>query len=148
MIINDSLNFIAGELNQHFKSSFNLSEDKVIVSNVVNHDGSIPIVFEDKVGITFINIESLETNGSKDLHLNILISSNFNDYQESLKFLSQVILFFKKSFEFTKVDYPGIGNNTTKISLELYKTDFEILKHFGLKAIPSINYKVQLLTTE
>lgn len=146
-MINESLKLIAEELNKHLKELFNVEEDKVVVSNIVNPDGSIPIIYNNKIGMTFISIEPLEKDSSK-INFSIFLSSNFDVYEESLKFLSAAILFFKKNFIFDKAQYPTLGNNISKISLELYKTDFETLSYLGLKSIPSVNYKVEVIYEE
>src|SRR3954463_15830650 len=101
------LNVIGDKLNSYLKNRFSLGEDKVLLSNIVNQDGSLAISESDKVIITLVNIHE-ETISSRlsnqdhlprpiNINLYVLFSSYFIDknYPESLKFLSAVVSFFQ-----------------------------------------------------
>lgn len=56
-MLNQLLHTIQNVLNTHFNTTMNLKEDKVIYSNLINLDGSIPPIIENKVILTYLNLE-------------------------------------------------------------------------------------------
>src|ERR1700739_2960181 len=115
-MIDTSLNFIAASLNKYFKNLYSLNEEMVVVSNLINADGSVPPITENKVVLTFINIDPNENDPSNSLGFYMLVSFNFN-YLEGLKFLSEVVSFFKGNSTCNKT--AKMGDSINKITLEL-----------------------------
>jgi hypothetical protein len=129
-----------------------------------------------KVILTLINLEEETTmknipnykvsNGKTEyknppIHLNLflLISSNCDTYDKSLRSISKVIQFFqgKKTFTSTNTVY----NRTNvafdildyfKFIIELYTPSFEELNYvwgtLGGRQLPSVIYKIQLIQIE
>jgi hypothetical protein len=166
-MIDKSLTFICSELNAYFEASFQLREEKVIVSNLINHDGSVPIAISDKLVISLINIEqensiaNLGFTGAKgksytagnpplNINLYVLFAAHFHNYNESLKFISATIEFFQSNYFFLKADYPNMDGNTDKIVFELLKTDYQSINYIwgslGANYMPSMVYKMRILT--
>jgi len=48
---------IASELNQHIRRTYSLSEDMVVVSNLLEQDGSVSVHVNNKLVIFLVNIE-------------------------------------------------------------------------------------------
>jgi len=154
-MINESLNIIAAQLNEHLKNTFKTSEDKVIVSNLVNSDGTIPSTNENKIVVTLVNIkqEALFTNiginknssGSSSLNTNlyIMFAANFLSYSESLKFIYATSVFLQENNSF-----PVTEIKAKKIQLEVVQIDYNGLNnlwsYLGTKYLPSLNYKLSL----
>lgn len=166
-MIHSSLNFIAKELNAYYKDTFKINDDRAIVSNLVNHDGTVPITINDKMVISLVNIEqetavanlpfSKKTdsgysvkNPPVSINLYVLFAGNFNNYEESLKFVSATISFFQNNIVFMGADYPEMGPNVYKLVFELFKTDYQSMSYLwstvGAKYMPSMSYKVRMLT--
>jgi len=154
-MIHEFVPLIASELSDFLDGRFDTSEDPVILSNIVQQDGSVAIKGENKVIVTLVNIERDGTNqghgggfsrGDLPVHINlyVLFSAYFNDYIEALKFTSGVIGFFQANPTFT---YMG---NTVKV--ELHNVDFRELGNLwtavGAKCLPSALYKIRTLNMD
>ena len=133
------LNVIGDKLNSYLKNRFSLGEDKVLLSNIVNQDGSLAISESDKVIITLVNIheETVSSRLSNQDHLrpiNInlyLFSSYFIDknYPESLKFLSAVVSFFQSNCVFNHNNTPDLIDNVEKLTFEIVNQDLQNQSH-------------------
>lgn len=169
-MVQKALHFTAKSLDQFLKRQFDLDESNVQLNNVVEADGSLHPKNENKVVISLINIEK-ETvraycvrneqlsngkyaNGAPAVGYNlyILMTPYFDDYNESLKFLNAIILFFQT--------YPSFDANSSSIFPEgLFKLDFNIENlsyhemhnlwtSIGAKYRPSVLYKSWLVSVE
>lgn len=154
-MIHEFVPIIASELSDFLDSRFDTSEDPVALSNIVDQDGSVAIKGENKVIVTLVNIERDGSNqmqgggyhrGDLPVHVNlyVLFSAYFNDYIESLKFISGVIGFFQANPTFT---YMG---NTVKV--EMHNIDFRELGNLwtavGAKCLPSVLYRIRTLNMD
>lgn len=157
------LSTIGDKLNFYLKNRFALGEDKVILSNIVNQDGSLAITESDKVVVTLVNIQE-ETLTSRmnnmegmrpiNLNLYIMFSAYFIDknYPEALKFLSAVISFFQANCVFNHSNTPDLDPNVEKLTFEIVNQDLQNQSHLwgtlGGKYLPSILYKVRMVTIQ
>src|SRR5690606_3720735 len=105
-MIYEALSCLADEINEHFRLRLKVSEDKVVLSAIVNQDGTIAVQGENKILLTLINIEK-ETVGKNNslsvgspvnspvltVNLYIIFSAYFSsgNYPESLRFISFII---------------------------------------------------------
>ena len=117
-MIDVALTLIRDLLNQHFKNRFSISENKAILSNLVEGDGSFPREVEDKIVFFLLKIDeesSLKNRGSHSsemssaqypvkapplfLNLYVIFCANFRNqnYIEGLNYLSSVISFFQQN---------------------------------------------------
>ena len=114
-MIHQVLPFLAKEINTFFKLKYDLNEDKVVLSNIVNPDGSLAIEEQNKVLLSLVNVEEETTvrqgkayirskSGSFSavappvkVNLLLLFSAYFENknYVEAMKFLSGIIAFFQ-----------------------------------------------------
>ena len=141
-----------------------------MLNNLIEGNGSIPDINQNKIVISLINIEK-ETakpfynrnqqlgngnfatiNPAERYNLDVLISSNFDSYTETLKFLNAVILFFQ-------INNTLDANTSANIPLGLEKLEFDIEKityhqmqslwtAMGAKYQPSVIYKMRLITIQ
>lgn len=168
-MIDKALNFIADFLDKELKTKFNLDQDSVIVSSLVNPDGSVSKNIENKIVVSVINIEhetfiKTSTNYKTDvntiyskatppvnLNLYLLISANYNslNYLEALKMLSAVIASFQANPFFTKNEHPNMMEPLEKLTLEVYNVPITELSHIwssiGAKLVPSMVYKLRMI---
>jgi hypothetical protein len=166
-MINGSLEFICGKMNDYFKSVFDVTEEKATVSNLINSDGSVPTSITDKLVICLANIEQETSianlgftgksgenfqvrNQPLNINLYVIFAANFNDYNESLKFVSATVAYFQSNYVFLKKDYPQLKDVSDKLVFELLKTDYQnvynIWSALGAKYLPSAIYKMRMLT--
>ncbi|BDD07357.1 DUF4255 domain-containing protein [Aureibacter tunicatorum] len=163
-MIHNVLSVVANELNNYLNLNFQFDEKKVLVSNLVNQDGTLAFEGSNKVVLTLLNIEeegSLKSNmgimkpgAKKELHVNmeVIFTSFFTgkNYIESLKIVSQVILFFNQKKVFTPNNTPDLYEKSNKLIFELQSYSLQELSHIwgmlGAKYMPSVIYKVSMLT--
>ncbi|TDO25669.1 DUF4255 domain-containing protein [Sediminibacterium goheungense] len=167
-MIYESLNCVAEELNEYFRSKLRISEDKVVLSGIVNQDGTIAIQGENKVLITLINTEkepSVKSNASAggartfantssamSVNLYVLFSSYFTgaNYPEALRFLSFVIAFLQEKNVFSLANTPRLDPSIEKLTFEMESLSSEKLNNvwatLGAKYMPSVVYKIRMLT--
>lgn len=167
-MIFEALSCIIDEINQHFRNKLKISEEKVILSGIVNQDGSIAVQGENKLLATLINIENdtigrsngesntprMLANVSSGININlyILFSAYFtgSNYPESLKFLSFIIAFFQNKSVFDRSNTPNMDNGIEKLIFKMENVGIERLNNLwatlGAKYMPSVMYKMRMLT--
>ena len=139
--------------------------DKSIGVSLVNIEEER--IFKDQ-SVHFINQDGVVEKRNPEIKLNlyVLMSANYlnqdqsdgatdDDYIEGLKQLSNVISFFQARNVFTPDSYPllaSIDPKIQKLVVELYSYTFEQMYNFwsvvGTKYLPSVLYKVRLLTIQ
>ncbi|MCC5946176.1 MAG: DUF4255 domain-containing protein [Bernardetiaceae bacterium] len=152
---------IADELNSFFKSRFGQTEDLVLISNIVNQDGSTAIPEENKVVLTLTNLEretltsvNRTTGGNRSININIyvLMTAYFTgtNYPEALKFVSAIISHFQANAVLTHQNTPDLDPDIHKLVFEIVNLDMQALSHvwgmLGSKYMPSVLYKVRMVT--
>lgn len=169
-MINIALSNIRDLLNEHFKNEFSITENKVVLSNIVKADGSVTQNVDGKIVFFLISLDeeaalknSLNrTSGienssfaykSPSLHLNmqLLFCANFDStiYIEGLSYLSSLIRFFQINKKI-EIDLSTNSNHKkNRLSFELCKLDYAQISHLwsavGSKLMPSVLYKVGML---
>ncbi len=169
-MIHIALTYIRDILNENFRNEFSISENKVVLSNIVKADGSSAQNVDGKIVFFLISLEeetALKNNLNRSsgrendsfshkmpvLHLNmqLLFCANFdsNVYVEGLSYLSSLIRFFQINKKLSLDQSNNSGNKINKLSFELCKLDYAQLSHIwsaiGTKLMPSVLYKVGLL---
>ncbi len=162
-----ALTVLAELLNAYLSNRFGATEDRVVLSNIVDQEGKVAIQETDKIILTLINMEEeavissggrLGTAGGGfmnrpvNMNLFILFSAYFSrgNYEESLKFLSATISFFQANRFFDHQNTPDLDDNIEKMTCEIVNTDLQSLSHLwgvlGGKHMPSIMYKVRMVS--
>lgn len=169
-MIYKSLQFTSNILGQFLKNRFRLDEDKIVLNYLVDPDGSIPKMNQNKVVLSLINIEKetnqpfyirnqkLETgnyssfNQVERYNLDLLLSSNFDDYDESLKFLDAIVYFFQINNYLDASSSSSIPEGLTKLEFEYEKISYHQMHSLwtamGAKYQPSIIYKMKLIKVQ
>ncbi|MCB0402369.1 MAG: DUF4255 domain-containing protein [Flavobacteriales bacterium] len=169
-MISKALTFISDFLNQEIKMAVGIDDNRVVVSSLINPDGSITENIENKVVISVINLEhetTVNTSGNYMsgnannygkvappvfLNLYLLVSANYDsgNYTEALKMLSTVIGVFQANTYFTKDKNPTMQAPLEKLTFEIFNLPINELSHIwsgiGAKYVPSIVYKVRMIT--
>ena len=169
-MIAKALTFVSDFLNYQIKMSYGIDENRVVISSLINPDGTITENVENKIVISVINLEhettvkSLNNYVSGDsnnygkvsppvyLNLYLLISANYDsgNYIEALKMLSRVISIFQANTYFTQQKNPEMQSPLEKLTFEIFNLPINELSHIwsgiGAKYVPSIVYKVRMIT--
>ncbi|MBL4662486.1 MAG: DUF4255 domain-containing protein [Flavobacteriaceae bacterium] len=171
-MIAKTLTFVTELLNQELKMTFGFNDNRVVASSLVNPDGSMPSNAENKIVVSVINLEhetaiksmsNYVTDGGKGygkiappVHLNLylLVSANYdsNNYIEANKILSAIIGVFQANPYFNKQTNPDMKPPLEKLTFEIFNLPINELSHIwsgiGAKYVPSIIYKVRMLTIQ
>jgi hypothetical protein len=166
-MIYEALSCITEEISEFFRSKLRINEEKIVLSGLINQDGTVAIQGENKVVVTLINIEKEPTvkgvsgggsrtfsNSSSPVSINIyvLFSAYFSstNYPEALRFLSFVIAFLQDKSVFSQSNTPRLDESIEKLTFELESVGSEKLNNIwstlGAKYMPSALYKVRMLT--
>lgn len=172
-MIDIALTYIRDVLNEHFRNEFSISENKVVLSNILKNDGSVAQNVDGKIVFFLVSLDEESTlknsmnrtsgkdNGSvaiktSPLHLNLqlLFCSNFdsNVYSEGLSYLSSLIRFFHANKVIMLNHLNHSNQKIHRLSFELCKLDYDQLSHLwsavGGKLMPSAIYKVGMVMTD
>jgi hypothetical protein len=170
IMISKALQFTASVLDQFIKNRLELDESKVQLNTLIESNGDVPQENSNKVVISLINIEKetarpyyvrnhkvqdgsyADVNPSQRFNLDILISSNFEDYGETLKFLDEVILFFQANPCIDSSTSSSIPKGLVKLEFDTEKINYHQMQGLwtamGAKYQPSIIYKMRLITVQ
>jgi hypothetical protein len=165
-----ALQFTTAVLDQYIKNKYQLDESKVILNNIIDSSGAIPLQNQNKIVVSLINIEQetlqpfyirnqkLDNGNYGDLappqrfNLDLLVTSNFDDYAETLKFLNSVIQFFQTNVVLDGSRYGNIPIGLNKLEFEIEKLNYNQMHSLwtamGAKYQPSVVYKTRLLTIQ
>lgn len=168
-MIYESLSCLAKEMNEYLRARLKINEDKIIISGIVNQDGTVAIQGENKVVLLLLNIErepfaknynlSAQQNkvstgimNSVSINLYIMFAAYFSNsnYAEALRFISFVIDFLQQKSVFTKQNAPTLDENIEKLMFEIESLSAERLNNIwatiGAKYMPSVVYKMRMIT--
>ncbi|MGE8342677.1 MAG: Pvc16 family protein [Flavobacterium sp.] len=169
-MIHQSLQFTNKLLGQFLKNRFALTEDKTVVNYLIEPSGTLPKANQNKVVLSLINIEKetnqpfyirnqkLESgnysnfNPTERYNIDLLISSNFDDYSESLKFLDAIIVFFQINNYIDASSSSSIPDGLSRLEFEYEKISYHQMHSLwtamAAKYQPSIIYKMKLIKVQ
>lgn len=163
---------IASQLNQFLKNNFELNEDIVVVSNLVDVDGSMESQTNNRLAVFITNIEKdtmptrpnaqHRVQGDRDvvsskpifLNLYLMVAANFtgSNYPEGLKFISSTIGYFQQTPVFNQQNSPELDPGIDKIILDIENVKSNehsnLWSMSGSKYLPSILYKVRMVVID
>lgn len=163
-----AVSHIANQLNQFLKRSFDLSEDVVVVSNILEQDGTLASNVGNKLVVFLVNVEKDTTplrQGNASgfvgsaasypplfLNLYVMVAGNFNcsNYPEALKFLSNAVSFFQRQPLFDHQSTPDMDRRISKLAMDIENLNLQDLSSlWGVlsgKYLPSVLYKVRMVS--
>lgn len=169
-MINSAILHLTNYLNQYLKRTFDLNEDIVALSNIVEQDGTVATNVTNKLVVCLVNIEKDSTPvtlpkrgmmssnkaviGYPPVHLNLylMFAAHFsaNNYSEALKFLSHTISFFQRNPVFDHQNTPDLDSRIYQLALDIKNLNTKDLSSLWSilsgKYLPSILYKVRMLS--
>jgi hypothetical protein len=163
-----AVSHVANQLNLFLKRSFDLNEDVVVMSNLLEQDGTLAPNMGNKLVVFLVNVEK-ETTSSRQafssgleqavstyppVHMNlyVMIASHFgaSNYAEALKFLSNTVSFFQRQPIFDHQQTPDLDKRIDKLVLDIENLNIQDLSSlWGIlsgKYLPSILYKVRMVS--
>jgi hypothetical protein len=168
-MIDVAISQIANQLNQFLKRSFDLNEDIVVISNILEQDGTVASNVDNKLVIFLINVEKdtvpfrPQNNDTAGLHrsvvrfppiylnLYLMVAGHFNgsNYPEALKFLSNTVSFFQRHPVLDHENSPDMDSRIEKLILDIENLNIKDLSTLWSaitgKYLPSIIYKVRMV---
>lgn len=167
-MIDEVLQFIVADLNQYFRVRFGLNENIVVLSGLVNIDGTPALQQDNKVVVTMLNVEqekviatqgNYQSSGDRTskvnppvyLNIYLLFAGYFpgSNYAEALKFISGVIGYFQANVTVSKPEASNLPDGVEKLIFDLQKFTYQDLSHIwgmlGSKHMPSVGYKMRML---
>jgi len=169
-VIDIAIRHIADELNIHLKRNFEIDEDIVVVSNILEQDGSVASHINNKIVVSLVNIQKdtmpyqqQSVAGVRNMrtvvssppvffNLYLMFASYFsgNNYQEGLKFISNSISYFQGQPVLDHSNTPNLDKGIEKLILDVENLNTSDLSNlWGVlsgKYLPSILYKVRMVT--
>jgi hypothetical protein len=166
-MIAEALNCVKESLNTQLKSKLPAGEERVIISGLINQDGSSAVNGDNKLLLTLVGVEqdisqkigitvggnfSAKKTAPVSLNLFVMVSAYFssNNYEEALRFLSFAISFFQQKNVFTPENTPEMDARLHKLTFEIENCGFDKINNIwatlGAKYVPSIIYKVRMIT--
>jgi Pvc16 N-terminal domain len=168
-MIHAAISHIASQLNQYLKRTFDLSEDIVVTSNIVEQDGTVVSNINNKLVLCLVNVEKDTTparqqygNAGADrsttsppplyINLYLMVIGHFssNNYSEALKFISNTISFFQRCPVFDHQNTPDLDRRVEKLVLDIENLNIQDLSNvWGIlsgKYLPSVLYKVRMVS--
>jgi len=168
-MLEKSMQFTMQELDQYLRNKIGLNESIVAIDSIIQRDGSLTKSTQNKVVLSLINIlretsrpfsnvtKRLDVGYSKYVqperyNINVLVSSNFDNYSEALKFLNETILFFQINSAISEDTNPNMPDGIGRLEYELetitYHQMHSLWNAMGAKYQPSIIYKMRLVTLD
>lgn len=167
-MIYEALLCLTEDVNEYFRSKLKINEDKLMLSGIVNQDGTVASQGENKILLTLLNVEketigksnatregaktTPNTSPGMNINLYIIFSAYFGgaNYGESLRFLSFIIGYLQIKSVFTRSNTPKMDERIGKLIFEMENLSIEKLNNvwatLGAKYMPSVMYKVRMLT--
>lgn len=161
------LQTVAKELNEFFKLKFGIIDERVVISNIINQDGSIAVKEENKIILSLVLIQEeklgayktsvpISPGGVKPIAINLflLFSASFNEKLniDALKFISAVIAFFQSKPLFIEQNTSGLESGMEKLSFEIFNLSIQeqsnLWSTIGGKYLPSILYRVRVIKVD
>ncbi|HET7867064.1 MAG TPA: DUF4255 domain-containing protein [Burkholderiaceae bacterium] len=171
-MIDVAISHIAAQLNQSLRRNLQVGEDLVVVSNIVEQDGTLAQHVANKLVVSLVNIErdTLPHRGSahsgtglgrlgqnpEPLYLNLLLmfAANFagGNYVEALKFISATVAFFQGRPVLDHASSPELDARIERLVLEIENLALSDLSNLWSilsgKYVPSVLYRVRMVAVD
>jgi Pvc16 N-terminal domain len=168
-VIASAVTYIAGQLNQYLKRTSDSSEDVVVVSNILEQDGTLATNVNNRLVVFLVNVEkdaTAQRQPNSDRHgadgrlvtyppiylnLYVMVAAHYGsgNYGEALKFLSAAISFFQGRPLFDRANSPDLDGRIERLVLDIENLSVHDLSNlWGVLSghyLPSVLYKVRMV---
>lgn len=169
-MIDAAIATVADRLNGHLKGALGTAEDPVVVSHILETDGSPAANVDNKLAVFLANIEKdtlaqrspqraaggaeriAFVRPSLSFNVYVVIAAVFGgaNYPEALKFLSCAIEYLQGNPVFDRRNAPDLDPRLERLALDVHNLDFNDLSNlWGVltgRYVPSIVYRMRLVT--
>jgi len=164
-----ALNFLKDAFNTYLVTRTGSDTVKMTLSTVVDEAGkyafskdsiccSILNISEERhlknqlPNYTTVNGQHVVQEPELKLNLDLLFAAHFTHYDQALKYISALLLFFQAHPIFTSDQYPGLAPQLGRLTVELLPLNYEQLNQLwafvGAKQLPSVVYRVRLIALQ
>lgn len=165
-MLQPTLQFIRDSLDTYLRQKFGLAAQVVVVNHVLDANGEIPARNQNKVIISLLNVVKEQvmprqqvTRDSYDrvqvahrYNLDLLITSHFDGYDTSLKFLDTVLLFFQQNPIIDNRAFPNLPSGIDKLVFEMENLSLmesqNLWSAMGAKYQPSVVFRSSLINLQ
>jgi hypothetical protein len=160
-----SMQFVVQVLNDYLKNTFKISEDAVVLNKIVELDGSVSPYIQNKIVFTLVHLEedvfrNQELSKSTENHLKydkkkyyfvyVALTSNLNDYAQSLKFLDVSLAFLNENPTFNSITNATFPEQLELINCILHSVSFDqnlkLINVLQLKNTPFVILKLTIIS--
>ncbi|SBS31988.1 hypothetical protein MSP8886_02303 [Marinomonas spartinae] len=167
-MLDDCLNYLCHKMNESIRTSFDLTEDIVVVSPPTDTDTHGMTSIENKILVFISNLEkdtfskpgpqmtafqagqrSAISNKPLYLSISVVIAAHFSgmNYTDGLKILSHLFAFCHRNPVFNRQNAPDLPETLEQLVLEMETIPSGELSHMwsmlGSRYLPSCVYKVR-----
>lgn len=167
-MIYESLNFLAERLNNYIqRSAIGVTESPVILSRLVESDGTSAEKTIGKLILSLVNVEKdtlvqpfssngYNTNGQcivsaspiyMNLHVILAANTKSENYSRALQLLSSGMSFFQNNSVFDRQNSPDMPEGLEKLIVDVENIKIQEMNNLwssiGTKYMPSVLYKVR-----
>jgi hypothetical protein len=163
-MIYQAFNCLQQELNHYLMRKFQLQDEKAILGPVFEESDNVSEAHKNKVIMSMTNFaheknapyatqmpataNSSAQSTPRNFNVDLLTTAMFDDYKESLKFLSEVLYFFQEKPRYTQANSPGLASEIHRINIEILETNYQELQSLwntmGAHYMPSVLYRVRI----
>jgi hypothetical protein len=170
-MINSALSLVTGQLNQHLRRVFQAPEDLVVLSNILEINGSAVPQAANKLVIFLVAVEQetrahraegqrLNSQGQirnqDPIYLNLyaMCAANFSggNYPEALKFISGAIRFIHERPVLDRHNTPDLDPGLDRLTLTLESLDRSEMQNVwslhGGRYLPSVLFRVGMVSLD
>lgn len=169
-MLRKSLQYTRDVLSQHLRNKFGLKEEIVVVNRLVDGDGKAILGNQNKVILSMINLwqeknqrfyqkntplqngQFAKTQPAQRYNVDLLVTAHFDDYDESLKFLNAVLLFFQANPALSAKNFSDLPHGIEKLEFEMDTINSTEIHNLwtavGARYQPSVVFKVRLLSVQ
>ena len=166
-MIYESLHFLTSRLNSYMQRKHGAAEHPVVLSRLVESDGTSTEEATNKLVLSLVNVEKdtlvqpfstngYNTNGQYSvsaspiyMNLHIILAANYKgkNYTDALKILSRGMSFFQDNSVFDHQNYPDMPTGLEKLIVDVENIKIQDMNNLwsaiGTKYVPSVLYKVR-----
>lgn len=169
-MLQKALEFTRDVLDQFLRRKFALTDKVVVINNVISPNGDIPQENQNKLVISLLNIEQetnkqfygrnqrnqtgdfSDVNPEQRYNLDVLFSSNFQDYSETLKILNATLSFFQAYNTIDRGVFSNLPKGMNRLDFDIEQISYHqmhsLWSAMGAKYQPSIIYKLRLISVQ
>lgn len=165
-MLDRTLIFVKDVLDSYLRQNLTVSDSLVVLNSLRDSEDSSFQKNQNRLVMTLVNIEYdsarpyynmksqslINKTPPQFFNLTVLFAANFDDYIESLKVISNVILYFQANPIFQRSSYPQMPDEQNLLEIEIENSSeaksFELWHALGAHYMPSVLYKIRRLTMD